>query len=398
MPHVQVNGLAAGRSYFYRFMQGDATSTTGRCCTAPAPGATVQRLRLAFASCQRWEHGHYAAWRSVVQDQPDLVLFLGDYIYEYAQPAKTEGLARPQPLRTARTLQDYRDRYALHKSDPLLQAAHAQCNWSVIWDDHEVENDYAADQGLGEATAFLARRMAAWQAFYENMPLRAGHCSAACRGCSCTAVCTGDRWPGSICWMAASTAARKPAAHRARPSSGSVHADRCPGCSPRPQLSGPGAGSLAGPPVAGRQPPPRGSRAVERGCPDHLVHRPPPAQRRPVHRQLGRLPGSPPAPDPADRRRGPAQQRAAGRRHPPELCLRRPHPGRPAAGQGQPRAGQRVLRHLHQLPQRHHPGQGGRPARPQPQVLLARCEERGYSLVDITPRPCAPNCVPWPTR
>jgi hypothetical protein len=161
--HVQVNGLAAGRSYFYRFMQGDATSTTGRCCTAPAPGATVQRLRLAFASCQRWEHGHYAAWRSVVQDQPDLVLFLGDYIYEYAQPAKTEGLARPQPLRTARTLQDYRDRYALHKSDPLLQAAHAQCNWSVIWDDHEVENDYAADQGLGEATAFLARRMAAWQ-------------------------------------------------------------------------------------------------------------------------------------------------------------------------------------------------------------------------------------------
>ncbi|MEG3002369.1 MAG: alkaline phosphatase D family protein [Comamonas sp.] len=172
--HVQVNGLAPGRSYFYRFMQGDATSTTGRCCTAPSPGSAVQRLRLAFASCQRWEHGHYAAWRQVVQDQPDLVLFLGDYIYEYAQPAKAEGLARPQPLRTARTLQDYRDRYALHKSDPLLQAAHAVCNWSVIWDDHEVENDYAADQGVGDAPAFLARRMAAWQAFYENMPLRAG--------------------------------------------------------------------------------------------------------------------------------------------------------------------------------------------------------------------------------
>ena len=172
--HVQVNGLAPGRSYFYRFMQGDAVSTTGRCCTAPLLGAAVQQLRLAFASCQRWEHGHYAAWRAVVQDQPDLVLFLGDYIYEYAQPAHTEGLARHQPLRTARTLQDYRDRYALHKSDPLLQAAHAVCNWSVIWDDHEVENDYAADQGVGDATAFLARRMAAWQAFYENMPLRAG--------------------------------------------------------------------------------------------------------------------------------------------------------------------------------------------------------------------------------
>ncbi|WP_291588211.1 alkaline phosphatase D family protein [Comamonas sp. UBA7528] len=226
--HVQVNGLAAGRSYFYRFMQGDATSTTGRCCTAPAPGATVQRLRLAFASCQRWEHGHYAAWRSVVQDQPDLVLFLGDYIYEYAQPAKTEGLARPQPLPTARTLQDYRDRYALHKSDPLLQAAHAQCNWSVIWDDHEVENDYAADQGLGEATAFLARRMAAWQAFYENMPLRAGALQRSMQGLQ---LYRSLHW-GSLArfHLLDGRQYRSPQACRTpgKADSGSVHADRCP--------------------------------------------------------------------------------------------------------------------------------------------------------------------------
>lgn len=226
--HVQVNGLAAGRRYFYRFMQGDATSTTGHCCTAPAPGAAVQRLRLAFASCQRWEHGHYAAWRSVVQDQPDLVLFLGDYIYEYAQPAKTEGLARPQPLRTARTLQDYRDRYALHKSDPLLQAAHAQCNWSVIWDDHEVENDYAADQGLGDATAFLARRMAAWQAFYENMPLRAGALQRSMQGLQ---LYRSIHW-GSLArfHLLDGRQYRSPQACRTpgKADSGSVHADRCP--------------------------------------------------------------------------------------------------------------------------------------------------------------------------
>ena len=171
--HVQVNGLSPDRWYFYRFRCGDAFSTTGRCRTAPAAGADVQKLRMAVASCQRWEHGFYTSWADAAQAAPDLVLFLGDYIYEYAQPAKPEGLARPQPLRTAQTLQDYRDRYALHKSDANLQAAHAVCNWSVIWDDHEVENDYVSQYGRGESAHFLARRNAAWQAFYENMPLRA---------------------------------------------------------------------------------------------------------------------------------------------------------------------------------------------------------------------------------
>lgn len=170
--HVQVNGLSPDRWYFYRFRCGDAFSTTARCRTAPAPGADVRKLRLAVASCQRWEHGFYSAWADAAQASPDLVLFLGDYIYEYAQPAKPDGLARAQPLRTAQTLQDYRDRYALHKSDAYLQAAHAACNWSVIWDDHEVENDYVAQYGRGDSAHFLARSMAAWQAFYENMPLR----------------------------------------------------------------------------------------------------------------------------------------------------------------------------------------------------------------------------------
>ena len=170
--HVQVNGLSPDRWYFYRFRCGDAFSTTARCRTAPVPGADVRKLRLAVASCQRWEHGFYSAWADAAQASPDLVLFLGDYIYEYAQPAKPDGLARAQPLRTAQTLQDYRDRYALHKSDAHLQAAHAACNWSVIWDDHEVENDYVAQYGRGDSAHFLARRMAAWQAFYENMPLR----------------------------------------------------------------------------------------------------------------------------------------------------------------------------------------------------------------------------------
>ena len=174
--HVELQGLQPARWYHYRFMLGDAVSATGRTRTAPAAGDLPGALRVAFASCQRWEHGQYAAWRHLAADQPDLVLFLGDYIYEYATPKTTTDLARTHSLRHATTLADYRDRYALHKSDPALQLAHATCPWAVTWDDHEVQNDYAADAGRGEAagsTAFLAQRSAAWQAFYENMPLRA---------------------------------------------------------------------------------------------------------------------------------------------------------------------------------------------------------------------------------
>ncbi len=171
--HVELAGLAPGRWYHYRFMHGDAVSATGRTRTAPAADALPERLRVAFASCQRWEHGHYAAWRHVRADAPDLVLFLGDYIYEYASPRDSTGLARMHSLRLATTLADYRDRYALHKSDPALQAAHAACPWVVTWDDHEVQNDYAGHAGKGDPTAFLVQRSAAWQAFYENMPLRA---------------------------------------------------------------------------------------------------------------------------------------------------------------------------------------------------------------------------------
>ncbi|QNP60707.1 alkaline phosphatase D family protein [Paenacidovorax monticola] len=190
--HVELRGLAPDRWYHYRFLHGDAVSATGRTRTAPAPGELPARLRVAFASCQRWEHGHYAAWRHVVADAPDLVLFLGDYIYEYASPKDATGLARVHTLPLARTLADFRDRYALHKSDPLLQAAHAACPWSVTWDDHEVQNDYAGPFGRGhDAQALLETRLAGWQAFYENMPLRA---ASLARGVGALQVYRGLAW------------------------------------------------------------------------------------------------------------------------------------------------------------------------------------------------------------
>jgi alkaline phosphatase D len=184
--HVEAAGLSSDRAYFYRFMVGgrdnDWVSPVGRTRTLPAADAAVARWRLAYASCQRWEHGHYAAWRHLVADAPDAVAFLGDYIYEY--PGALNAV-RSHGDGWTLTLPDYRRRYALHKSDAALQAAHAACPWFVIWDDHEVQNDYAglAPGDSGPAVPdFAARRAAAYQAFYEHMPLRASVLTRALAG------------------------------------------------------------------------------------------------------------------------------------------------------------------------------------------------------------------------
>ncbi|MEN9416549.1 MAG: hypothetical protein RI988_169 [Pseudomonadota bacterium] len=180
--HVEVSGLAPQRTYHYRFLAGDARSPVGRTRTLPAAGAAVGRLRLAYASCQRWEHGHFAAWRHLCDDEPDLVLFLGDYIYEYPGAANA---VRHVDGQWVLGLEDYRRRYALYRSDPALQAAHAACPWLFTWDDHEVQNDHAGTQpgdGGPPVADFLARRAAAYQAWYEHMPVRAATLGQALAG------------------------------------------------------------------------------------------------------------------------------------------------------------------------------------------------------------------------
>jgi alkaline phosphatase D len=166
--HAEPSGLDPARGYFYRFDALGQRSTVGRARTAPAPGAAVAQLDFAIASCQRYDVGHYAAWRDAAGQALDLVLFLGDYIYEYA--------TGPAAVRThtggkVRSLVEYRERYALYKSDPALQAAHAACPWIVIWDDHEVDNDYAGLQGQDLQPDFASQRAAAYQAWWEHMPL-----------------------------------------------------------------------------------------------------------------------------------------------------------------------------------------------------------------------------------
>lgn len=185
--HAEVQGLEPDRRYFYRFLSGEAVSPVGRTRTLPEPDARIERLRLAYASCQRWEHGYYSAYRHMLQEDIDLVLFLGDYIYEY--PNATAVVRSFPTLGWVRTLEEYRDRHALHRSDPDLQAMHAACPWLLTWDDHEVQNDYAANQpgdgfplGLNAVSDFPERRAAAYQAYYEHMPLRAADVARALGG------------------------------------------------------------------------------------------------------------------------------------------------------------------------------------------------------------------------
>jgi alkaline phosphatase D len=168
--HVEVEGLQPGRWYWYRFRAGDTASPIGRTRTAPAPDAAAE-LRIGFASCQQYEQGYYAAHRHLAEENPDLVIFLGDYIYESSWGARhvRQHERRADPV----TLEQYRNRYACYKSDPDLQRCHASAPWIVTWDDHEVENDYADDRSPRLDPDFLQRRAAAYQAFYEHMPLRA---------------------------------------------------------------------------------------------------------------------------------------------------------------------------------------------------------------------------------
>jgi alkaline phosphatase D len=168
--HVEVKGLEPDRWYWYRFHAGNEESTMGRTRTAPEVAASPDGLRFAFCSCQQYEHGYYAAYRHMVEDEPDLIIHRGDYIYEEDWGTKIRRHSAPEPA----TLEDYRNRHAEYRSDPDLQAAHATCPWIVTWDDHEVDNDYAGlvNEHLRPREWFRQRRAAAYRAYYEHMPVR----------------------------------------------------------------------------------------------------------------------------------------------------------------------------------------------------------------------------------
>ncbi len=174
--HVDVTGLRPGREYWYRFFCGSEVSRTGRTKTAPAAGVPTDRLRFAVCGCTNYEMGYFTACRHIAEEDFDFVFFTGDYIYE----SRADGGRRDTTIRQhvgdeVFTVVDYRNRYAQYKMDRDLLAAHASAPFIVTWDDHEVDNDYAGDHDERGTPPelFLLRRAAAYQAYYESMPLRA---------------------------------------------------------------------------------------------------------------------------------------------------------------------------------------------------------------------------------
>lgn len=169
--HVVVENLSPGQWYWYQFQVGSEKSPIGRTRTMPALGSHPQQLQFAFVSCQHYEKGYFTAYQHLVQEDLDLVFHLGDYIYEGApHPGRPRLHVGPNPV----DLETYRLRYALYKSDPQLQAAHAAFPFVCIWDDHEVDEDYAQDQSqdFTDPAVFRQRRQAAYHAYYEHLPLR----------------------------------------------------------------------------------------------------------------------------------------------------------------------------------------------------------------------------------
>lgn len=178
--HALARGLLPGRTYWYRFRAGEVESRIGRTRTLPARGAadTAARARIALASCQRIEQGHFTAWADIAKRDLDMVLHLGDYIYEYAlkpdEIYRRIGFAVPSAaLRKLDSINDYRLRHALYKLDPNLADAHAAHPFVVAYDDHETVNNWAGDTAPNMSAAdLITLRAAAFQAYYENMPVR----------------------------------------------------------------------------------------------------------------------------------------------------------------------------------------------------------------------------------
>jgi alkaline phosphatase D len=177
---IDADGLEPGTTYYYRFESRGSRSPIGRTRTLPL--RSVSALRMAFASCSNYPYGYFNAYARIAERQDlDVVLHLGDYLYEYAQGeyanAALVGLRDVVPANEIITLTDYRQRHALYKTDADLQEAHRQHPFICVWDDHESANDawqggaenHNPDKGEGD---WSVRKRAAIRAYNEYMPIR----------------------------------------------------------------------------------------------------------------------------------------------------------------------------------------------------------------------------------
>lgn len=176
---VDATGLQADTIYYYRFHFGNKTSPVGQTKTLPV---STNKVSFAVCSCSNYPAGYFYVYREIAKQNVDVVIHLGDYIYEYG----SDGYATEDAEKMGRTLpsdnnkeiiklDDYRKRYALYRQDKDLQAAHQRHPFIVIWDDHELANDTwreGAENHQDNEGSFSDRKLAALQAYFEWMPIR----------------------------------------------------------------------------------------------------------------------------------------------------------------------------------------------------------------------------------
>ena len=171
--HVDVGGLRPETTYWYGFSAGEAVSPVGR--TRTAPDASV-RLRLGLASCANWSCGFFNAYANLAARELDLVVHVGDYLYENDLVSRTRRAVRGhRPPGPCLTLADYRTRHAQYRSDPDLQALHARHPVVAVWDDHELVGGAWRDGATAHRPwhgAWDERLAAATQAYFEWIPVR----------------------------------------------------------------------------------------------------------------------------------------------------------------------------------------------------------------------------------
>ena len=179
--HVEVSGLQPDRPYWYRFVVGREKTVVGRTRTLPLPGAKLDHLRFGVAGCQHYEEGLYTAYRHLADEDVAFVWHYGDYIYEdrarqvtYERDGSPKIHVRDHVGTDCYTIGDYRRRYAQAKMDPDLQLAHVKAPWFTTLDDHEVTDNWTStvSPSQSDPALFAFRRAAAFQAYYEHMPLR----------------------------------------------------------------------------------------------------------------------------------------------------------------------------------------------------------------------------------
>ncbi|OQQ02237.1 alkaline phosphatase [Vibrio campbellii] len=179
---VDVQNLNPNTQYYYRFMVGEASSIVG--ITQTLPEGSVDKASMAVVSCANYPAGYFNVYKEILEQHQkasfDVVLHLGDYIYEYGAGgyASEDAAAlgrEPSKGTECITLDDYRKRYAQYRQDQDLQALHAALPMIAIWDDHELANDAwkeGAENHHNSEGSFNDRRAAAAAAWTEWLPVR----------------------------------------------------------------------------------------------------------------------------------------------------------------------------------------------------------------------------------